>query len=76
MLTLTCSDARARLAELMRLVNDGHAPVRITPRRGKPVVMLSLDEFNALQETSYLMRSPANAARLAESVRQLRSGGD
>ena len=72
---LTFSDARSRLAEVMRKVNEDHAPVLVTTQRGKPVVMMSLDDYNSLEETAYLLRSPRAAKRLMESVEQLRTGG-
>ncbi len=68
------SDARANLADLMRKVNEDHAPVLITNQRGKPVVLISLEDYTALDETAYLLRSPENARRLRESVEQLRGG--
>lgn len=71
---LTFSYARSKLADVMRSVNDDHAPVLITTQRGKPVVMMSLDDYNALEETAYLLRSPRNAQRLTESLLQLRRG--
>jgi antitoxin YefM len=68
------TEARGNLAELMRRVNEDRAPVMVTSQRGRPVVMMSLEDFNALEETAYLLRSPANAKRLARSVEQLRAG--
>ena len=65
---------RARLAEAMDKVNDDHRPVIITRRRGKPAVLLSLDDFNSYVETEYLLSSPKNAARLAKAVRDLNAG--
>lgn len=72
---LNYSFLRQNLASVMDRVNDDHAPLLITRQNGKPVVMMSLDDFNALQESAYLLRSPANAKRLAESVNQLRGAG-
>lgn len=73
--TLTYSAARAALAETMdRVIND-HAPVTITRSGQKPVVMMSLEDYQSLEETAYLMRSPANAARLAAAMLQLDAGG-
>jgi antitoxin YefM len=52
-------------------VCDNHEPVVIT-RRGQPsVVMLSLEDFKALEETAYLLRSPTNARRLLAATEQL-----
>lgn len=73
--TMTYSYTRQHFADVMDRVNDDRAPVLVTRQQGKPVVMMSLDDFNALEETAYLLRSPVNAQRLIESVTQLRSGG-
>jgi antitoxin YefM len=59
----------------MHQVNDDHAPVVVTSQRGKPVVIMSLDDFQSLEETVYLMRNPTGALRLLESVEELRNGG-
>ena len=72
---LNYSYLRQNLAGVMDRVNDDHAPVLVTRQTGKPVVLMSLDDFNALQETAYLLRSPANALRLTQSVQQLRGAG-
>ncbi|MBT2767908.1 type II toxin-antitoxin system prevent-host-death family antitoxin [Stenotrophomonas sp. ISL-67] len=75
MQTLTYSAARAALAETMdRVIND-HAPVVITRSGSKAVVMMSLEDYRSIEETAYLMRSPANAARLASAIAQLEAGG-
>ncbi len=71
---MTYSYTRQHFADIMDRVNDDRAPLLITRQQGKPVVMMSLDDYNALEETAYLLRSPANAQRLIESVEQLRSG--
>ena len=73
--TISYSHTRQRLAEIMDRVNDDHAPILITRQNGRAVVMMSLDEYNALEETAYLLRSPKNAKRLMTSVEQLRSKG-
>ena len=74
MLALTFSYTRTKLAEVMRRVNEDHTPVLVTTQRGKPVVMMSLEDYNSLEETAYLLRSPVNAGRLVESVNALRAG--
>ena len=71
---ITYTDARNNLAKTMDKVNDDHAPVIITRQNGQPVVMMSLADFEAWQETDYLLRSPANARRLLESITQDRNG--
>ena len=70
---LTYSYTRTHLAQVMRSVNEDRAPVLVTTQRGKPVVIMSLDDYNALEETAYLLRSPKGAKRLMESVEQLRA---
>ena len=72
---LTYTHTRQHFADVMRLVNDDHAPVVVTSQRGKPVVIMSLDDFQSLEETAYLMRNPTGAQRLLESIEELRNGG-
>ena len=73
--TMTYSYTRQNFANVMDRVNDDRAPLLITRQQGKPVVMMSLDDFNALEETVYLLRSPANAQRLIDAIAEVRSGG-
>lgn len=72
---LTYTYTRQHLADVMRSVNEDHIPVVVTSQRGKPVVILSLDDFHAFEETAYLLRNPQGAKRLLESVEELRTGG-
>jgi antitoxin YefM len=66
--------ARANLAQTMNRVCGDHEPLIIT-RNGQPsVVMLSLDDYKALEETAYLLRSPANARRLLDAIDSLEAG--
>ena len=73
--TLTYSEARSKLANTMDKVCDDHAPIVITRKNSQSVVMMSLDDYQALEETAYLLRSPKNAKRLIESIVELKSGG-
>ena len=66
--------ARANVAKTRERVCNDHAPVIITRKRESPVVMISLEDFQAMEETAYLLRSPANARRLLESIAELESG--
>ena len=70
---ITASEARKNLFPLIEQVNDDHAPVEITSKRGSAVLMSRAD-YDALQETAYLLRVPANARRLLESFEQARAG--
>jgi len=72
--TLTYTAAREHLAKTMDRVCSDHNPVVITRKRDQAVVMMSLEDYESLQETAYLLRSPANARRLAEGIEQLEQG--
>ena len=74
MKAITYTAARENLAETMQRVCEDHAPVVITRRRDQAVVMMALEDYDALEETAYLLRSPRNAKRLREAVDQLRGG--
>ncbi len=71
---ITYSSARANLASTMDRVCSDHEPLIITRNGEKAVVMLSLEDYKALEETAYLLRSPANARRLLSSMAQLNAG--
>lgn len=68
------SKLRANLAAEMDRVCEDHAPIIVTRKSCSSVVMISLDDYHALEETSYLLRSPKNARRLLESIAELESG--
>ncbi|MBR8641241.1 type II toxin-antitoxin system prevent-host-death family antitoxin [Streptomyces tuirus] len=70
---LTASEARKELFPLIKKVNDDHAPIRIHSKNGDAVLM-SAEDYDAWQETIYLLRSPANARRLMEAVARDRAG--
>ena len=74
MATITYSEVRSKLAEIMEKVCDDHAPVIITRKNSRSVVMISLDDYQAMEETTHLLRSPKNARRLLESIAELESG--
>ncbi|WP_049622013.1 type II toxin-antitoxin system Phd/YefM family antitoxin [Frateuria defendens] len=73
--TITYTAVRAALADTMDRVTNDHEPVIITrSAKQQSVVMLSLDDYKAMEETAYLLRSPKNAQRLLESIAQLEAG--
>jgi antitoxin YefM len=74
MRAITYTAARETLADTMQRVCQDHAPVVITRRRDQAVVMIALEDYEAIEETAYLLRSPRNARRLREAVDQLRRG--
>jgi antitoxin YefM len=66
---------RSDLARQMDRVCEDHTPIIVTRKASSSVVMISLEDYEALEETTYLLRSPKNARRLLESIAQLESGG-
>lgn len=72
--TISYSAFRTNLASVLDKVNDDHKPVLITRQGGKPAVVISLEDFQAYEETAYLMASPKNAARLSQAIAEVESG--
>lgn len=75
MRTTTFSAARTNLAAVIDSVLDDREEVVITRAGKKPVVLVALDEYQALRETVHLLANPANAGRLLASVERLEAGG-
>jgi antitoxin YefM len=73
--TMTYSESRARYAEVLDSVTDDREEVVITRAGHEPVVIVSLEDYESLKETAYLLRSPANARRLLASIEELENGG-
>lgn len=71
---ITYSTARANLASIMNRVCNDHEALIITRNGEQSVVMLSLEDYKALEETAYLLRNPANAKRLLSAVTRLDAG--
>lgn len=74
MKVVTYSDLRKNLANVLDGVIDDHSPVLVTRQNNQTAVLISLEDFNAYEETSYLMSSPANATHLMKSIAQAKSG--
>ena len=72
--TITYTSLRATLASAMDRVCDDHEPLIVTRNGAQSVVMLSLEDYQALEDTAALLRSPANAKRLLTAVAQLKAG--
>lgn len=72
-MSVTASEARKNLFPLIEQVNNDRLAVQITSRRGD-AVLLSRAEYDSLEETAHLLRVPANAKRLIESLQQAASG--
>ena len=72
--TLSFSDARDNLKAVMDRVCADKMPVAITRRKAESVVMVSQSDWDSIEETLYLLRSPKNAARLLEAINSLEAG--
>ncbi|MBK0328758.1 UNVERIFIED_CONTAM: hypothetical protein GTU68_056628 [Idotea baltica] len=71
---VTYTDARASLKDVMDRVIHDHVEVVVTRKKREAVVMISLDEYNAIQETLHLQKSPENVRRLQSAIAQLNAG--
>ena len=72
-MAISASEARKNLFPLIEQVNNDRTPVEINSRHGS-AVLISLADYEALEETAHLLRSPANARRLLESLSQAQRG--
>lgn len=73
MAAITASEARKTLFPLIQQVNADHTPVEIVSKHGN-AMLVSKEDWDSLEATAYLLRSPANAARLAEAMAQAQRG--
>ncbi|MEA2038255.1 MAG: type II toxin-antitoxin system prevent-host-death family antitoxin [Thermodesulfobacteriota bacterium] len=71
---ITYTAARQNLAKTMEKVCRDCAPLIVTRKSSNSVVIMSLEDFEALEETACLLRSPTNTRRLIESIAQLEKG--
>lgn len=74
MRALTYSTVRQNLAKTIDRVIDDHEPIIVTKKNDRAVVMIALEDYEAMEETAYLLRSPGNADRLLRSISQLEGG--
>lgn len=74
MKTMSYTESRAKYARVLDEVVNDREPITITRAGHESVVMMSLDDYNSLQETAYLMRSPANARRLFDALDRVNAG--
>ncbi|KRE62938.1 type II toxin-antitoxin system prevent-host-death family antitoxin [Nostocoides sp. Soil756] len=74
MKTMSYTESRARYAEVLDGVANDREEVVITRAGHEPVVIVSLEDYESLRETAYLMRSPANARRLLDAMERLEAG--
>ena len=71
---MTYTQIRENFTAVMDEICEDHNPVIITRQRAKPMILMSLEDYNSIQETLYLMKSPANYARLMESIQNIKDG--
>lgn len=74
MKTTSSTDLRANLSTMMDKVNDDHEPLIITRAKGRPAVLMSLEDYAAIEETVHLLSSPKNAQRLRDAIASLDEG--
>ncbi len=72
--TINYSAFRTHFASPLDKVNDNHKPILITHQNGKPAIALRLEDFQAYEETAYLMASPKNAAHLNQAIAEVEAG--
>ncbi|MDY6050893.1 MAG: type II toxin-antitoxin system prevent-host-death family antitoxin [Rothia sp. (in: high G+C Gram-positive bacteria)] len=75
MKTMTYTESRANYAQVLDIAVEDLEEVVITRAGREPAVILSLAEYESLKETAHLLRSPANARRLLDSIDELEAGG-
>ncbi|HEY8972262.1 MAG: prevent-host-death protein [Sphingobacteriales bacterium 50-39] len=68
------TEFRNNLAENLNMVNDNSEIVLVSRSKGKNVVIMSLEEYNSIQETLHLVSSKTNQKRLDEAIEEMRSG--
>lgn len=71
---LSYTSLRNNLASALDTVNNDHVPILITRQKGKPAVIMSLEDFKSYEETAYLMASSKNAERLSQAIAEIESG--
>lgn len=74
MTPISSTDLRKNLSTMMDKVNDDHAPLLVTRASGKPAVLISLEDYTAMDETTYLLSSPANREALERSIQDFKDG--
>ena len=68
------TEARNNLKAILDRACDDYEPTIVTRKNGRAAVVISLEEYNGLKETAYLVSTPTNAQRLVESRQQVRVG--
>lgn len=74
MRAISYTTARNNLASTMKQVCEDHNPVIVTRKNNQAVILMSLEDYESLTETAYLLQSPKNAKRLMDSIEELKAG--
>ena len=74
MRAISYTTARNSLASTMKQVCEDHNPIIVTRKNNQAVILMSLEDYESLTETAYLMQSPKNAKRLIDSIEELKAG--
>jgi len=74
MRAISYTTARNNLASTMKQVCEDHSPIIVTRKNNEAVILMSLEDYESLNETAYLMQNPKNAKRLIESIEELGAG--
>ena len=74
MRVISYTTARNSLASTMKQVCEDHNPIIVTRKKNQAVILMSLEDYESLTETAYLMQSPKNARRLIDSIEELKAG--
>ena len=74
MRAISYTTARHNLASTMKQVCEDHDPIIVTRKNNESVIIMSLEDYESLNETAYLMQSPKNAKRLIDSIEELKAG--
>ena len=74
MRAISYTAARRDLANTMKKVCEDHDPIIVTRKNNNSVIIMALEDYEALRETAYLLQSPKNAKRLLDSMEELDSG--
>jgi antitoxin YefM len=72
-MAITATEARKRLFPLIKQVNDDRVAIEIVSNHGR-AYLVAADDYESMEETDYLLRSPANAARLLVAAEEVRRG--
>ncbi len=74
MQAVSFSELRKDMRHIMDMATDRHEPTIVTRKRGGSMVIMSLEDYNSLEETAYILSNPKNAQRILESIAELREG--